>query len=181
MLCECKYSKDLVDSILNTIKSDMLVIKPRNGSKGNGVIILHRDELEPCLNYLFANSSNTQNINKDWKYISRYWKKQSTFLIEEFVASDPVRVEWFDNKLYDGTVRAVILMTYHQNHINIDLLEAHWKLPKKSIEDVGTLSEIHKSYGNEPHFYTIDPNTQKKMEAQLSKGLSRVYQKMLGL
>jgi hypothetical protein len=184
-LYNCEYSKEFVERILNTFKSEMLVIKPRNGTKGKGVIVLHRDDLDKTLKYLFGGGSEGIDPNDFSDSSYRYWKKgkkgNGTFLLEEFIMSDPVYPEWFNGKPYDGTVRAVVMLSYHQKQIHVKLLEAHWKLPKKSIEDIGTLTELHKSYGKAPHFYAIEPEKYKKMESQLCQGLTIMYQKMLGI
>ncbi len=179
----CKYSPELVQTILNDFSSPILVIKPRRAAQGMGVIILDRNDLDNTLKYIFRSEDsqiNSELFNDPCYTFWSEWKNEY-FLVEEFVESDPVYVEWFDSKPYDGTVRAVILLTYDQQKIDFKLLEAHWKLPKKSIADTGSLTERHKSYGKPPHFFSIEPETLQKMEAQLQEGLMEAYRAMLGI
>ena len=182
-LYPCHYSSELVRTVLDDIPSSRLVIKPRHASRGVGVIIVDRNELDNTLQLILEPQAHPidPDLFDDPAY--SYWleSKRHDFIVEEFVESDPVNVEWFDNQPYDGTVRAVILLTYNEGNMEFRLLEAHWKLPKKSILDEGSLTEKHKSYGKAPHFYTIESDILQNMETQLKEGILAAYQSMLGI
>ncbi len=179
----CLYSPKLVQTILNDFSSPFLVIKPTNSSLGKGVIILDRNDLDKTLEYIFQPEDSRMDSELFNDPCYTYWREsgKENFIVEEFVESDPVYVDWFDNKPYDATARAIILLTYDQKNIDFKLLDAFWKLPIKSIADNGTLTEKHKSYGQPPYYFSIDPETSQKMEARLGEGLTEAYRAMLGI
>ncbi len=182
-LYNCEYSPELVQTILNDFSSPILVIKPRSAALGMGVIILDRNDLDKTLKYIFQQEGSGINSEPFNDPCYTFWReeKNKNFILEEFVESDPVYVDWFDNKPYDATARAIILLTYDQKNIDFKLLDAFWKLPIKSIADNGSLTERHKSHVELPHFFKIEPKTLKKMEAQLREGLLDAYRAMLGI
>jgi hypothetical protein len=174
-----QYSKELVQTILEDITSEWLVIKPRHSTMGQGVIIIHRDDLDGTLESLFCQKSHKFRFNSDSSF--RFWTKtkQQNFLVEEFIESDPVRVPHLNNNLYDGTIRVIFSLVYDQEKTHIVFLGGYWKLPKKSISEPGTLTEKHKSFGKEPYFMSVDPSIMEKIEDQLREGLPVIYQQML--
>src|SRR5690606_19698735 len=81
-----KYGKDAIEQIKSDITSDLLVIKPRRASRGLGVIIVHRSDLEDTLRYIFSGKSK---LEKDPDPSYSYWARDSHphFLVEEYCPS----------------------------------------------------------------------------------------------
>lgn len=177
MLCNKIYSKELTESILKNIQSEFLVIKPIKSSQGLGVIIISRENLDQTLEYLFTfGNKRLLKLNPDPSYSHWYVDRGSTFLVEQFVESTHVEVPQFNNKLFDGTIRAVVMVIYNQKNVETILLEGHWKLPKKSVNEPGSFNERHKSYGKTPHFLGLDPQILKNVQEQLHEGFTELYQ-----
>ncbi len=172
-----KYSKNLVHSIFQEIESDIFVIKPISSTKGQGVIIIDKDNLDSTLEYILS-KENKRALSSNPESAYSYWAsdKQALFLVEQFIESIPVEAPQFDNKLYDGTMRVVGLLLYHQQKVKFELLEAHWKLPKKSISDIGTITEKHKSFGNVPHFSHVDTAIIEKVKQQIEEAFAELYE-----
>lgn len=177
-LYEKKYSSNLVTRILKDISSEYLVIKPRRASKGNGVIIISRNDVKGVLQYILG-SKRTLEKEKDESF--NYWArdKDDSFLVEEFIISDPVIVSKLGNKLYDGTMRVVLLMAYNEGNIEMTWVEGHWKLPKKSIEEYGTLVDKHRSFAQDGYNHDLDPGTKEAVQRDLESGFIPLYLKML--
>lgn len=171
-----QYSKALVDKILNDINSDIIVIKPKNSTKGYGVIIIAKEDLDSTLEYILM-EKNYSRLKKETDLSYKYWARDrnDSFLIEQFIESDYVTVPQFDNNLYDGTMRAVVMLVYQQQQFNLHFLEGHWKLPLKSVSEPGTLNEKHKSFGNIPHFLDVDPQVLQNVQQQLREGFEELY------
>jgi hypothetical protein len=171
-----QYSNELAQTILQDINSDILVIKPINSTKGQGVIILPKEDLDSTLHYVIG-QPNKRNLMLDPDPSYCYWAHDHNhiFLVEQFIESDPVSVPQFKNKLYDGTMRAVILLLHHHRKTDLVFLECHWKLPKISISGPGTFAEKHKSYGKVPHFLEVDPQVLEKVQQQITEAFNDLY------
>ena len=122
------YSQELVNQIKEDFESDLLVIKPRTGLQGRGIIILNKEDLEDTLAYIFSGKSN---LKKDPDKSYNWWAKDrhDNFIVEEFIESDPVYAPHLSDDLYDGTMRVPIVLTYDRGQIQVHFLYMWWKLP----------------------------------------------------
>ena len=175
-----KNDNDLAERIEKEIGSDLYVLKPVDEFNGKGVIIFRKEDLQLTLDYLFKRKSSGQIIN-DKAY--DYWRlgKESEFLIEEFIEVEPVSVPHLDGNLYCPTLRLAFLLFYNKNSIDIVGLGGYYTLPRKSLNEPGSLNERYKSYVVPPHFAKADPEIQAKAEVQIKEVLKIVYQKLLGI
>lgn len=175
------YTPTLAQEICADLNCDIVVIKPRKTALGNGVIIASADELDSILSYILDSSKSSLAADPDPSY--NYWSRDKcdSFLVEQFITSDPVLVPQFDDQPYDGTMRVVFFLYYDNQEMNIHFLEAHWKLPKLPVNSEGTLTEIHKSYGKTPHFTFVDDAILDEVKRQLAEGLPYMYKQMLGI
>ncbi len=173
------FSQELVQQIVQDIPSNILVIKPMKSTRGNGVIIIQKDDLEPTLKYILTEDKVTLDNNPDPSY--NHWGHDhcNGFIVEEFIESDPVRAPHLDNNLYDPTMRVVFALIYHQKKMNVVFFEGNWKLPKISLSEPGTLTEKHRSYGHDSNFLSVEPHLLHKIEDQLREPLTVLYQQML--
>ncbi len=173
------FSKELVQQILQDIPSNILVIKPIKSTRGKGVIIIEKDDLEPTLKYILTEEKVNLDNNPDPSY--NHWGHDHCdgFIVEEFIESDPVKAPHLDNKLYDPTMRVVFALVYHQKKMNVIFFEGNWKLPKKSLSESGTLTEKHRSFGHDSNFLSVEPHLLYKIEDQLREPLIILYQQML--
>ncbi|NGX57135.1 MAG: hypothetical protein K940chlam3_00018 [Chlamydiae bacterium] len=173
-----EYDAQLAQKIIEEIKSDWFVIKPRSSYLGNGVIIVNQEDLDETLRYILIKS---RQLDKDPDNSYNYWYKDRshTFLVEEFIASDPLCIPHLDNQLYQPTMRVAFICAYHNREIDLHILGAYWKLPRLSLSDEGTLNEKHKNCGKIPYFYRVDPETLREVEKQLHVALPLLYKEML--
>lgn len=172
-------SQELIDQIHRDFSSDILVIKPRTGLQGRGIIILPKTDLKQTLEYIFSGDSKLSN-DPDKAY--NWWAqdKHSDFLIEEFIESDPVYAPHLSNDLYDGTMRVPVMLTYDNGQIEVHCLYMWWKLPPKSLNEEGTLTEKHKSFSQAPNTYVhVDQNVADKVREQLEEALPILYRQLL--
>lgn len=138
---EKAYSPELVENILTDFPEEILVIKPLNSCKGNGVIITHRNDLDETLQMILQKTQGIE-LSDDTSY--SYWThdRNKTFLIESYEPSRPLE---FEGKTYDATLRIVYALMLHAGAITVRILDGYWKLPFKAQEEEGTLTEKAKS------------------------------------
>lgn len=168
------YTPGLAQKILEEIGCEIVVIKPWASTQGNGVIIVHQDDLDETLQYIFSGSEELKN-DKDISY--RWWAKdkRENFVVEEFVASDTIYVPHLDSKPYDGTMRVVVFLAYNNEEITIHFLEKYWKLPLLSLDEEGTLNQKHKSKARGNNFSSVSDDVWESVESQLREALISLY------
>ncbi|NGX42716.1 MAG: hypothetical protein K940chlam7_01002 [Chlamydiae bacterium] len=173
-----KYSSGLAQKIINDIKSEIFVIKPRGAFLGNGVIIVAKENLDATLRTILKKKKK-QIILSDPSY--SHWKYDSfdSFLVEEFIESDPVTVPHLENQQYDGTLRVIFFLSYQQKEIQSVLMKGYWYLPKKNLSQKGTLNERHKSHIADGYNAAITPAVRQKVEEQLQEAIYLLYRQML--
>ncbi len=178
---QTKYEPDLAEKINRDIGSSMLVIKPINAFKGNGVIIVKKEDLNRVLKYILDNEIEDLTDIDDAAY--DFWNSYTsdTFIVEEFIDSEPIAVPHLENKLYCPTLRLAFLLTYNKQKIEIICLGGYYKFPEKALSEEGSLNEKYKTCCEPPFYSKPDPILMKDAERQLKEVLHIVYQKMLGL
>lgn len=174
------YSKALIDQINAEINSDRLVIKPVGAAEGKGVIVLDKRNLDATLKAIFVHSESLIR-SSDRGYSHWYWDKADSFLVEEYVPSDPIQVANFQNRFFNCTMRVVFALIYHEKEVQLHYLGEYWIVPDKSIDDKGSLNEKNKASMVHPHICAIDPVTRKKVKELLAKPLLLMYKRMLNL
>jgi hypothetical protein len=145
---ECKYTPALSKKIIADLGGQTFVIKPINASLGHGIIIVEKEDLDKTLHLIFNNKKDLKPYKNDMSYY--YWFKThgAKFLVEEYAPSKIITVE---NKSYDPTMRVVFCLLNNAGTIYVKFFDAYWKLPSKSLEDVGSLTEKHKSHVTRSH------------------------------
>jgi hypothetical protein len=131
-----KNDKDLADRINSEIGCDILVIKPTDQYRGEGVIILRKEELKSVLPYLFDKKTK-KIVYEDPAY--EFWRRgdSSEFIVEEFIEVEPVSVPHLDGKLYSPTLRLAFLLFYDKQEIDVVCLGGYYTLPKKALSEEG--------------------------------------------
>lgn len=173
-----KYSKNLANQIINDIQSDLFVIKPRGTFLGFGVIIVDRENLNDTLKYILKKSRKLKN-DPDHSYSYWHGDRFDSFLVEEFVPSDPISVAHFENKIFQPTMRVAFLLIYNNQTIDLKILGGYWLLPYYSLSEGRTLNEKHKAYCKAPYFCKVDSDTMEKVKDQLEIALPLLYEQML--
>lgn len=96
------------------------------------------------------------------------------------IPSDPVTAPHLSDDLYDGTMRTIAFMTYDNKIIDIEFLYCFWKLPKKSLQEEGSLTEKHKSFSRSSENYSpVSPEFEEAVTSQLRQALPLLYRKLL--
>lgn len=185
LLCRRAYTAGLASSIKKKMPATHYVIKPLDAFKGCGIVMVEAANLDQTLRTILDKNSHkpkdfTVHYNgysytdKTYSYWATY--NEPYFIVEELSHS---KILTFDGKRYDPTLRAVFVL-HHQGGIEkIDYLAAYWKLPLKSLDEPGTLTEKYKSVGIIPIDTT--PEERKILYAQLDKLLLPLYRKMINI
>jgi len=170
-----EYSDKLVEEIKNDFESDILVIKPINASRGWGVIVVKKSDLAQTLKTIFCDIEGLESMDDSYSYWAKY--KRDEFLVESFERSKHVVV---DGKKYDGTMRVVFSLASNNGQIELQFLGSYWKLPKKSIDDFGSLTEKHKSkIGDGKGMAKVDECDARHVQNLLADLLPKLYVRMI--
>lgn|GEM_PF-921582 len=172
------YTKELAAQIAQDLHGDIFVIKPRGEFLGNGVIITKRENLDDVLFSIITTQGAADN-DADLAY--GVWQKDpfDSFIVEEFVASDPIRVPHLNNKLYQPTMRVAFLLVYHNQRHQVHFLGGYWKTPPVSLDDEGDLMDQNKDICEPPFYLAVDAHTMQMVQSQLSSALPLLHGKML--
>lgn len=173
------YNPQLADQIIQEIQSEILVIKPRVGSMGRGVIMVHKEELDETLQLILNPTKELAN-HPERGY--NYWGKTraNTFLVEEFISSDLMRVSDLNNQLFDPTMRLAVALIHSEGTFHLHFLGEYWNVPDKSVEEDGTLIEKHAKAAISFHARKVDDETRKRIHRLITKPLIVLYKRMLG-
>lgn len=173
-----KYKKKLAKTIIEDLKCDRFVIKPRSEYKGKGVIIVEKNDLDKTLKHILTKNSALKN---DKEPCVQYWYENASdsFIVEQFVSSDPVVVEHLGGKLYEPTIRVAFLLIHNNNSIHVEFCGGYLRVPSIALGEPGTLSEQFKDVGEEPYFDKIDPVVYEKIKDELRLALPLLYEQML--
>lgn len=99
------YTPNLAKKILKDLGCDAVVIKPINATRGEGVIIVEKKDLDKTLKKILCDNNPIKNINNEYAFWAKY--KENIFLVESFEKSKSILV---DKKKYDATMRIVFVM-----------------------------------------------------------------------
>lgn len=152
-----EYTSDLAEKIANDLKCKWFVIKPVNSGRGNGILMVKKQNLDATLkqilkayhNHLPYDNNHPIKLNNPLTH--QYWRyeRHSHFLVEEYVESKHITVQ---DKPYDATMRVIFTLAYDQQKIHLTFLDAYWKKPIKAIGEKGTFREKHLSK-HQPNYY----------------------------
>lgn len=176
-----RYNKQLAQQIIEEIGSDLLVIKPKSSSEGKGVIIIPKEQLDTTLKKITFDSKSLKGV-EDRGY--KFWEfdHSDSFLVEEYIPSDPIYPEHLGKKPFNATMRVVFVLVYHQRQVHLHYLGAYWIIPEKSIDEEGTLHERSKAYVLGTSYYCdVAKDTLEIVENQLREPLILMYKRMLNL
>lgn len=139
--------KNLKKDVLAVIKdfSDKVLLKLHNSSKGNGILMLTKDELlqlsEALEQYLVQHSKKIPQLltHQLGEYRSTKLeelfggcRKNSQILLQDYVASESLEK---NGKYYDPTGRVVLLLRKTQyGEQFLEIVDGYWKLPKRPID-----------------------------------------------
>lgn len=172
------YVKNVADQIVNDKKINYYVVKPVNGSMGQGILFIQAKDLLKTLMYVLKKGKNNKNKDKDLSYWAK--NKSSYCLVEEFVPSKTVIA---DGIPYDPTMRVIFVLCYDNNVPRIDILGAYWKTPPLALNEVGKFIEKHKSHAAKQKYSAlpVDPEDYKKVTEIMQQFMPKIYAKMLGI
>jgi hypothetical protein len=170
------YAQSAADQILEDKKVDYYVIKPVNGTMGQGILFVQGKNLQKTLAFVLKMGKKNKNKEKDLSYWGM--NKSSYCLVEEFVASKTVIA---DNIPYDPTMRVIFVLCYDNNIPRIDILGAYWKTPPLALNEKGHFIEKHKSHAAKQMHTAIpvDPEDYQKVTEIMHEFMPKIYAKML--
>lgn len=172
------YTPELANQIMEDMHSELVVIKPRRAAKGNGVIVCSSENLDETLEYILTGEESLLD-DPDASY--RYWAydRSQSFIVESYVPSTPTPIAHLENRCFDPTMRVVYVLVHSDNQINLHRLGSYWKLPEMSLDQEGSLNDLHKSCGKLPYFSTVDPDLDEEVQAQVRECFHHLYHIML--
>lgn len=173
-----EFNKGLADKIAKDLDCETFVIKPRGNFLGAGVIIVQKNDLDEVLQLIIAKKGNLAS-SKDAAY--RAWQKDrfDSFIVEEFVMSDPIKVPALDNRTYQPTMRVAFLLVYNKCEYEVKFLGGYWKTPAVSLDEEGDFMAKNKDICKPPYYLGVDKEIMKTVQEQLRPGLIILHQKML--
>ncbi|HSX06800.1 MAG TPA: hypothetical protein VLG92_03705 [Candidatus Saccharimonadia bacterium] len=172
------YSKRLAEKITQELHCDTFVIKPRGNFMGKGVIITSGEDLDKILRYIITKKGKLAR-SKNSAYVAWQYDRFDSFIVEEFVASDPIRLPHVDNKLYQPTMRVAFVLAYTNHQHYVHFLGEYWKTPHLSIDEPGDFMEKNKDICEPPYYLAVDATTQQIVRGKLSTTLPKLHHKML--
>lgn len=172
------YTQDLAIQIANDLQCDTFVIKPRGEFMGNGIIIIQREDLDEVLSYIITKSGPLAE-SKDHAYMA--WKNDSfdSFIVEEFVTSDPIAIPHLENKVYQPTMRVAFLLVYNKQCHHVHFLGGYWKTPLLSLDEEGDFMHKNKDVCKSPYYCAVDPNIMESVQKELGIALPILHSRML--
>lgn len=142
------YKKAYTTTISQTVahdfkESNVVVIKPTNGSLGYGVIMTAWKDIDQTLRMIISQKQQLKKFGDNPSYT--YWTRDtnSEFIVEAYAPSKPIIV---DNNSYDATMRVVCLLGAHHKNRFATYIGSYWKLPEKALGSKAHLTDIHKSH-----------------------------------
>ena len=172
------YTKELATKIANDLQCDTFVIKPRGEFEGRGIIITQRQDLDEVLFYITTKNGKLAD-SKDPAYT--IWKNDSfdSFIVEEFVTSDPIVIPHLENKIYQPTMRVAFLLVYNKHSHHVHFLGGYWKTPLLSLDEEGDFMQKNKDICKPPYYCAVDAKTMQLVQKELCIALPLLHKKML--
>jgi hypothetical protein len=173
-----KYNMKLADTIMNDLQCDRFVIKPKGEFLGRGVIIVDKENLDDTLKCIMKKN---RKLKKHPDPSRQYWynNHDDSFIVEQFIESDPLKVPHLDDDFFNPTMRVAYLLKYDKQEIDVSFLGANWFLPSHPIDQEGTLNQKHKGYNEIPYYTLVDEGLLIEVRKQLDEAMRRLYWQML--
>lgn len=190
-----QYTTTMASEIINEIPAERYVIKPMNAFHGKGIIFVEQKDLDQALKSILCPSVFAEATTRQVTHnpAIKYWQHNPKpyLLVESYETSQPV---CNGNKSYDATMRVAFGISYdpdsihpsspgthRERDISITFFGAYWKLPKKAINEPGSLSERYQSHIQMGTNCSakVDSKTLNEVEKILRKLLPKVYIKMI--
>ncbi len=175
-----KYSTKLVAQIKHEIKSKFYIIKPLVGRQSRGITLVDEKDLDSTLKTILKKPIKNYRNNKK-KGSSFDWKdyEYDKFIVEEFVESKHMLK---NGQPHDPTLRLGFIISQNNGEISVNVINAFWKFPLKSLTDNCELTEKHVTRSligiKEPALNT-DAKDLKKIREILNTMLPKLYEKYL--
>ena len=172
------YTPQLADHIAHDLGCDTFVIKPRGQFLGKGVIITQNQDLDEVLRYIITKEGKLAE-SEDSAHTA--WKNDpfDSFIVEEFVVSDIIKMPHLENKSYQPTMRVAFLLTYEKSHHDVHFLGEYWKTPAVSIDEVGNFMDKNKDICEPPYYLAVDAKTKHIVQDKLRTALPALHSKMM--
>lgn len=172
------YVQSAAEQILADKNVNYYVIKPVNGTMGQGILFVKDKDLQKTLSFVLRNGKKNKTKDKNLSY----WltNKSNYCLVEEFMASKTVIA---DGIPYDPTMRVIFVLCYDNNVPRIDILGAYWKTPPLALDEVGRFIDKHKSHSAKQKYSAlpVDPEDYQKVTEIMQQFMPKIYAKMLGI
>lgn len=162
-----RYDRNLTKMIQAAVPANVLVIKPISMYRGDGVIIVKKEDLEATLRKILAKTPKLRD-DPDPSYSAWYSYQANDFIVEEFVPSTPLCD-------YDATMRVVMGIVKNRDEVSVYPLIRYWKTPSRTLSSGGSLNELHKSVASPP-FMHVDEELQKVVDEQLTEMVVKLYE-----
>lgn len=187
----------LVHEINTEVNAKKYIIKPLGLARGEGIFVFERNDLEEVLKLVLGLSEDeggfyralSEETKKAWTILfhNKCRSKNAFFLVEEYVASEPIKVMKKDKKNdFDATMRVVFILTNDKkgtkDSIGVKFIGEYWKLPKNPIgsSEDSYISQTH-GEGDIVNSKEVSDLDKKIVHEQLEKILPEIYKKVLSI
>lgn len=167
-----RYEETLAEKIKSAIPGNTYVLKVPDLTRGEGVIVVNKEDLENVLCNLLSETGNPSEGTKRWRST-----KSKIFLVEEYCQSR----KWVhEGKVWDPTMRVAFIITVDNGHATFKPLGCYWKLPKSPLNG-GTLRDRSISSLTAQGFGSVKVNQTDKSAVyrQLNRFLPTLFLKIL--
>jgi hypothetical protein len=174
-----QYSETLLKQIKNEIKSPLYIIKPLVGRQSRGIILVDEKNLDLTLKTIFKKTPRHKNKKKKMAKFDWETYEYDKFIIEEFITSKQIIK---NGKPYDPTLRLGFIIIQNNGKISINVINAFWKFPPKSLTDNCELTEKHVTkslIGIKEPALNADTQDLKQIRTILNNMLPKLYEKLL--
>lgn len=172
------YTKKLATKIVSDLGGDTFVIKPHGHFMGRGVIITTKQDLDQVVRYIITKKGKLA-ASEDPAYAA--WKNDlsDSFIVEEFVVSDPIKLPHLEDKTYQPTMRVAFLLVYNKHRHYVHFLGDYWKTPELSLDEEGDFMHKNKDICEPPYYLAVDAKTRQIVYKELRVALRLLHRKML--
>ncbi len=140
-----RHNYTQLKSKIITANIDHFIIKPQQGSRSSGNIIIKKEQLSAALDTIFSNRNSKNSLSPIQRYkikeLINILKKMNfeSIVIQELIIPKKLAV---DKDIYYPTFRIVLTAIYDtsKNTVDIQLIDGFYKLPQRPCNTSSTLN-----------------------------------------
>lgn len=150
------YTEDGLDKLVEEENPNYVVIKPKEGARGDGVSIVRLDQL------------NQEELPYNLNYV-----------VEPFIESKPIH-SFETGEEHDGCMRYVVLVEERKTgEINISHFGGYWRLSPRPINEYGNLEAMRGNLAQGAYSERLSSEEKELVKGAINDFLPQFYQRMV--